>query len=83
MLSRTLKLIVLVVGAIVQTYSYEITLDEIDTQKSLICCQLTSRFGDNMMAYIWSKWHAYQQDLPFCLRPFEYSNQLALHSGNT
>ncbi|HBR70276.1 TPA: hypothetical protein DIC20_04580 [Candidatus Dependentiae bacterium] len=37
------------------------------------------RFGDNVIAYLHTKWVAKKHDLQFKYRPFPYAEQLALH----
>ena len=38
------------------------------------------RFGDNLLAYIHAKWIAYRYKIPLLYKPFDYSDQLALHT---
>ncbi len=37
------------------------------------------RFGDNLLSYIHAKWVAYHHKVQLLYRPFEYSDQLAMH----
>lgn len=41
------------------------------------------RFGDNLVAYCHAKWISYKYNIPLLYRPFEYSNQLIMHSSET
>lgn len=38
------------------------------------------RFGDNLVAYCHAKWVAHKHQLPLLYRPFQYSDQLVLHT---
>ncbi len=37
------------------------------------------RFGDNLVAYCHAKWLSLKNNIPLLFKPFEYSNQLAMH----
>lgn len=37
------------------------------------------RFGDNLVSYCHAKWISYKYDVPLLYKPFEYSDQLAMH----
>lgn len=38
------------------------------------------RLGDNLLAYSHAKWISYMYDIPLLYRPFEYSDQLMMHT---
>jgi hypothetical protein len=38
------------------------------------------RLGDNLLAYSHAKWISYLYDIPLYYRPFEYSDQMMMHS---
>lgn len=49
--------------------------------KSAITYQFSGgRFGDNLLSYCHAKWLSYSLNIPFYYRPFEYSNQLTMHT---
>lgn len=39
-----------------------------------------SRFGDNLVCYVHAKWLSFITGIPFYYMPFEYSDQLVLHT---
>lgn len=39
------------------------------------------RFGDNLLSYCHAKWISYKYNIPLLYKPFQYSDQLILHSN--
>lgn len=40
----------------------------------------TGRLGDQLLAYLHSKWISYRYGIPFMYQPFDYSDRLVLHT---
>jgi len=53
--------------------------EEVITTSAVTYTLSSGRLGDNLLSYLHAKWIAYVYDIPLLYKPFNYSDQLALH----